>query len=197
MAEELLVEPVIEPVISEEQKTFEQSKAYKDLSNDMFKYKAKLRETELEVSRLKSEKEAVELQTLRDNQEWKLLYEKNQAQLDDLNKTRSSEKEQFISYHKKNAVVKELGGFKKDEYANTFINTSNIELDEQGNVNQASLIAEVNRIKQSYPELIKGTIANNLPNEAPKGFVEQNKEFSLKMNAKERADYKMNLLKNK
>lgn len=89
-----------------------------------------------------------------------------------------------------------VGGFKKDEYA-SFINVGAVEMDEQGNIVQDSLEAEVMRIKQSYPELLKGNSAANLPAEAPKSPVPTlDKEFS-KMSEKERNALRMSLITKK
>jgi hypothetical protein len=185
-----------EGTATEKEAEFVPAKAYQDVNQDMHKYKAKLKETEALLNQLKAEKEAAEMNSLKENEQWKTLYEKTQAQMDQIASTRAQEKDQFINYHKKNAVIRELGGFKKDEY-NNFINVNTIELDEQGNVVQETLSAEVNRIKQTYPELIKGVPANNLPSAAPKGFEANNSKPYSQMTEKEKAEFKMNLLKNK
>jgi len=146
---------------------FVPAKAYKEQQNDMFRYKNKLKETEAMLNQLKAEKEASEREQLVQSEQWKELYQREQKEKSELLSTRAKEQEQFISFHKKNAVLKEIGGFKKDEYSN-FINVNSIEVDENGNVTQESLVKEANRIKQAYPELLKGVTVNNLPNEAAK-----------------------------
>ena len=173
------------------------AKAYKETQADMFKYKNKLKETEAMLNQLKADKENAEHETLKANEQWKILYEKNQKQLEEINAQRNAEKEQFVNYHKKSAVIKELGGFKKDVY-NDFINVGAVELDEQGNVIQESLLSEVNRIKQTYPELLKGMQASNLPSEAPKGFQPTNftKDYS-QLSSQEKLNLKLELLNKK
>ena len=182
-----------EVVKDESNEEFVPKKAYKEVSDDMFKYKNKLKETEALLNQMAAEKEAASIQSLKENEQWKTLYEKNQAHLDALEATRAQEKDQFVNYHKKQAVLKELGGFKKDEYTN-FINVSSIELDDEGNVSPVSLVAEVNRIKQSYPELIKSAPANNLPSNAPKSIEVAGKPYA-QMTDKEKMEFKMSLLK--
>lgn len=186
-----------EPVIATEQEPeFVPAKAYKETQADMFKFKSKLKEAEATLNQLKAEKELQERESLKANQEWKLLYEQNEAKLREIDSQRNAEKEQFINYHKRAAVISAIGGFKKEEYANSFINVSNIETDESGNVVQASLLSEVNRIKQSYPELLKGAVANNLPSDAPKSFEANkldNKDYS-KLNEYEKQELKRQLL---
>ena len=186
-------EPVIE---ANQEPELVPAKAFKETQADMFKFKNKLKETEAMLNQLKAEKEQAEMESLKANQEWKILYEKNEMQLREIANQRNAEKEQFINYHKRAAVVSAVGGFKKDEYANSFINVSNIETDENGNVVQSSLLSEVNRIKQSYPELLKGVQANNLPSEAPKSFDINNlgqKDYS-KMTEHEKNEFKRNML---
>jgi hypothetical protein len=187
-----MTDEVLNEVQPENNEDLVPKKAYLEINQDMHKYKSKLKETEALLNQLKAEKEAAEMQSLKENEQWKTLYEKTSGQLEELNNKRAQERDQFINYHKKNAVIRELGGFKKDEY-NSFINVSNIEMDEQGNFNQESLINEVNRLKQTYPELIKGSVAQNLPNEAAKSPSIASKSYSL-MSEAERRDLKMKLL---
>lgn len=108
-------------------------------------------------------------------------------------KIRHTEKEQFINHHKKNAVLRELGGFKKEEYT-SFVNISNVEMDDEGNIIKDSLLSEVSRIKQEYPELIKSAQVNNLPSTAPKTFEPQAKSFK-DLSEKERDALKEQLLR--
>jgi hypothetical protein len=165
-----------EPTISSEtEPEFVSAKAYRETNLDMHKFKAKLKETEALLNQLKAEKESSEREQLIASEQWKVLYEKEQKEKSEILSKRAQEQEQFISFHKKNAVLKEVGGFKRDEYT-SFINVNSIEVDEAGNVLQESLIKEANRIKQAYPELLKGAVASNLPSEAPKSsaMVEQN-----------------------
>lgn len=192
MSDEVLKEEIT-PVSSESELV--PKKAYVEVTNDMFKYKNKLKEAEALLNQMAAEKAAAEIQSLKENEQWKTLYEKNQAQLDSLAAARAQEKDQFVNYHKKAAVVAAIGGFKKDQYADNFINVGAIELDESGNVIQDTLSAEVNRLKQTYPELIKGIQANNLPSDAPKSFENTSVKTYAQMNEREKAAFKMNLIK--
>lgn len=183
-------------VVNESEPEFVPKKAYAETQADMFKYKSKLKETEALLNQLKAEKEQSEVASLKDNEQWKTLYEKNQAKLAEIESQRLQERDQFINFHKKNAVLKEIGGFKKDEYSN-FIDIKNVEMDETGNVIKDSLLAEVNRIKQQYPELIKAATANNLPSDAPKSFETNNTKAYSQMNEREKAAYRMSLITKK
>jgi hypothetical protein len=171
---------------------FVPKKAYADVSQDMHKFKNKLKETEAMLNQLKAEKAMAEEQSLKDNEQWKTLYEKSKGELDGLASARAAEKDQFVNFHKKNAVIREIGGFKKDEY-NSFINVQSVEMDESGNIVQDSLSAEVNRLKQSYPELIKGSQSQNLPSEAPKSFSATDKDYN-SLSQQERSDLKTRLM---
>jgi hypothetical protein len=179
----------------ESKEEFVAAKAYQEVQKDMFKYKTALKEKEAILSQLKLEKEQREQQALQDNEEWKTLYENTRSKLEEINKARTEEKEQFINYHKKNAVLKEIGGFKRDEYSK-FINVSSVELDEEGNLVQESLLNEVNRIKQQYPELLKSSNASPLPADAPKVTDPMQKSWS-EMTKQERDKLKEKLIYNK
>ena len=85
---------------------------------------------------------------------------------------RASEQNQFVDYHKKNSVLDKVGGFKRDEY-NKFIDVDSISMNEDGSIDSVSLDIEIDRIRQSYPELLKTASGTKLPNHAPQGEEDQ------------------------
>lgn len=178
--------------VNQEDGEFVPKKAYSEVTQDMHKYKSKLKETEAILNQLKAEKEMAEEQSLKENEQWKTLYEKKAEEAKKLGSELTEKEARFINFHKKNAVIRELGGFKKDEY-NSFINVNNVEMDDNGNIVHDSLIAEVNRLKQSYPELIKSSQPQNLPTDAPKSFTSTDKDFSA-LTPQERIDLKTKLM---
>ena len=192
MSDSVSKNEVPEAVVTEPKEEFVPKKAYSDVSKDMHNYKAKLKETEAKLSQLQADAEAREKQVLLDNEQYKALYEQTQAKLTEVASTRKQEQEKFINYHKKNAILKEVGGFKKDDYSK-FINIDAVEMDESGSINAESLASEVNRIKQEYPELLKASPVQNLPNGAPKPFVGGEKDYST-MSASERMQLKNKLV---
>src|SRR5665647_1844935 len=80
---------------------FVPKKAYADVSQDMHKFKNKLKETEAQLNQLKAEKAMAEEQGLKDNEQWKTLYEKSKSELDGISTARAAEKDQFVNFHKK------------------------------------------------------------------------------------------------
>lgn len=170
---------------------FVPKKAFQEVSSDMHKYKNQLREKEAMLNQLLAEKELQEKQALEEQGRWKELYEKTQNQLEEVNTTRQAEQDKFINHHKKNAVLREIGGFKKDEYSN-FINIENVIMDENGNIDRASLDAEVSRLKQEMPELLKNVPGNSLPSNAPMNTEVKQEMSKSELKAKLLADYKKN-----
>lgn len=166
-------------------------KAYEETKADLFKFKQRAKELEAKTNQLAADAEARDKQILKDNEQWKALYEKTNGELETVKSTLTKREQQMISVHKKNAILKEVGGFKKDEYAN-FINVDAVEMDESGTINAESLASEVNRIKQNYAELLKGSAAPNLPNGAPKSF-NNDKEYK-NMSLADREKLKMKLI---
>ncbi len=150
-----------------------------EYKNDMFKYKAKMRETEAELQKLKDNSTLLEKQSLEEKEEWKLLYEREKEE-----KSRAlGELEQkssfFIDTSKKNAVVLQLGGFKKSSYV-SFVNPASIEVKEDGTFDEDSITREVDRIKQEFPELIKAASSpGKMPNEAATNFSNSSQDKKL------------------
>ena len=150
------------------QEDFVSKKAYQDVSGDMHKYKTQLKETQARLNQLEAERQAAEKQALAEQGKWEELYQKNQAELEAVKQERAGEQNKFVDYHKKNSVLNKVGGFKRDEY-NKFIDVNSIEMKDDGSIDETSLELEVDRIRQSYPELLKASSGTKLPNEAPKG----------------------------
>lgn len=142
-------------------------KVVDEYKNDMFKYKSKMKETEAELQKLRDEKALFEKQKLEESQEWKTLYEREKEERAKALNELKAKSEFFIDTSKKNAVVQKLGGFKKDSYTR-FIDTSKIDVREDGTFDEDSIGREVDRLKQEYPELLKiGVAQGKMPNEAP------------------------------
>ncbi len=147
---------------------FVSKKAYSDVSNDMHKYKSELKDVKAMLNQLQAEKSNAEKEVLAEQGKWQELHAKTQEELDTVKAENANNNTKFIDYHKKNSVLNEIGGFKRDEY-NSFIDVSKVALNEDGSIEQESLKLEVDRIKQQYPELLKKSSTTRLPNEAPQG----------------------------
>lgn len=138
-----------------------------DYKKDMFKYKQAAKERELELQKLRDQLALKEKQTLEEKEEWKTLYEREKEEKAKTLAELQKKSEFFLDTSKKNAVVQRLGGFKKDSYTR-FIETSKIDVRDDGTFDEDSINKEVDRIKQEYPELLKiGNPQGKMPNEAP------------------------------
>ena len=161
-----------------EKEAFVPKDAYENVKNDMFKYKSKFKDMEAELNQLRADREAMERERMEEEGRWKELANKYKSEAEQVKSKYTDSQRKFIDFHKKNAVTAKVG-FAKEEYAHKFINVEAIEADENGQINMDSVLAEVNRIKETYPELLKGDKVSNF-NSAPakKGEVPaSNKEL--------------------
>lgn len=146
--------------------------AYQAVSRDMHSFKQKLKETQAQLEAIRLDQESKEMASLREQEKWKEISAKQEQTLKKIQSERDSERSKFVESHKKNAVVQQLGGFKKPEYAK-FVDVSKVELDEHGNIDSNSIEAEVQRLRKEFPELIKVSTAQPLPNAAPKSVSQK------------------------
>lgn len=154
----------VKPVESEPSTDWQ--KAASDYKNDMFKYKDQMKAMKEEMSKLQEEKSNKERESLEKNQEWKALYEREQIAKKAIQTELTENSNKWYKSAKVNAVVQRLGGFKKDSYSR-FIDADNVLTNpDDGTIIEDSLAAEVNRLKQNFPELLKGSTVANLPNDA-------------------------------
>lgn len=167
-----VVHPNEPTTVTEPKDELVSKKVLEDFKADFFKQKEKARQLEEELQRHRDEKAILEKKALEEKQEWKVLYEKEKAEREKAVSELKSKADLFINTSKINAVVQLLGGFKKESYAK-FINTSNIETNEDGTFTAESIRKEADRIKQEYPELIVGVQAPKIPGTAPR-TIDQN-----------------------
>ena len=201
MAEEK--KEVIEDVKKEEVKVgvkkeevkeeFVSKKAYSEVASDMHKYKSELKDIKAKLNQLNAEKEAEKNEQLAEQGRWEELYKKQSEDMNRLKQEKSADQDKFIGFHKKNSVLQKVGGFKRDEY-NKFINVDAINLNDDGSIDEVSMNLEIDRIRQTYPELLKTSASNKLPNNAPKESNIGGKTYE-SMTRDEKFEYKKNLLK--
>ncbi len=178
--------------VNEQKEDFVSKKAYQEVSSDMHKYKSELAETRARLAEMESIQEAKEKEALEQQGKWEELYKKSQEKFQTLQAEREQEKSQFVDYHKKNSVLSKLGGFKRDEY-NKFIDVKSIQMNEDGSINEDTLTAEIDRIRQEYPELLKAQPSVKLPKDAP-SYSEVGKKSFDQMSEKERTELKRKLV---
>ncbi len=147
------------------------TQAMEDYKSDMFKYKERMKAAESGLKAAQAEKTALERVQLEKNEEWKVLYEREKGERELAVNELQLKSTQFVDSSKKNAVVQQLGGFKRDEYS-SYIEASNIDVTENGTIDSESLSKEVERIRQTFPELLKASNTPKLPNGAPSSVTE-------------------------
>ena len=162
--------------------------AASDYKADMFRYKERMKQAETDLEAMKAEKTSLERVRLEKDEEWKTLYENERANAESAASELKAKKLQFVDSSKLNAVVQGIGGFKKDEYSR-FINPANIEVNEAGTLDSASLQKEVDRIKQEFPELLQASNAPKIPNGAPSSVTPQDRPLGTLNGAELRAMY--------
>ena len=141
--------------------------AYKQVSQDMHTYKSKMKQLQAEMEALKADKEAREKSVLEEQEKWHDLYKKSESKIGELLKERDHERVKFVEGHKKNSVLQQIS-FKKQDYIK-FVDVSKIEVNEDGSINPDTVSLEVERIKKEYPELLKSSAKEPLPDAAPRG----------------------------
>ena len=154
--------------------------AVQDYKDDMFKYKERMKSAQAELEAVLAEKAALERNQLEKNEEWKVLYEREKSERESAVSELQQKSTQFMDSSKKNAVVQQLGGFKKDEYSR-FIDVSNIEVTDNGTFSSDSLNREVERVRQTFPELLKAFDGPKLPGGAPSPVTQKDTKVSANM----------------
>lgn len=184
----------VAPVKPVDEKTHS-DKAFRQVSDDMHKYKGEKQELQNKIDAMKAEQAEETRKALEKNSQFEELYNTELKRNDEL-QTQITEKDtNFLKAQKLAAVKDKLGQFKKPEY-NKFIDTTRIIVDNDGNVDQSTVDNEVNRLKQEYPELIKAKVASELLNESPESGKSITKSL-VKMSTAERADTRRKLIEDR
>lgn len=162
MSEEIKNSEVKSEEASKEE--FVSKKTYEEVSKDMHKYKRELKEMQAKLAEFEVQKTAMEEQKLIEQNKFKELYEKKDAELKE-HLAQKDKAEALLIQERKKFAVNQNVKFKKSDYIN-FVNLNEIQLDEQGLVVQESVKKEVQRIQQQFPELLENAQVNNIPNRA-------------------------------
>lgn len=168
---------------------FVSKQSYLAVSKDMHTYKQKMKELTAQLEAIKADNEARDVAVLQEKEQWHDLYKKSEAKIQELQTVRDQERSKFLEGHKKNSVLQQVS-FKKQDYIR-FIDVSKIEVNEDGSISPESVQLEVDRIRKEYPELIKTSAKETLPDAAPKGAA--NKSYS-EMTSEERDKERMRLI---
>lgn len=167
-------------------------KAFRQVSDDMHKYKQMVKDQQEQLDAIQREREEEKRKSMEKNQQFEDLYNAELKRNEELVQKLAEKDSSFLNVQKLNAVKDKLGQFKKPEY-NKFIDTSRIIVDNDGNIDQSTVDNEVNRLKQEYPELIKVKAASALPDEAPESGKSIEKSLH-EMTAAERQEIRRKLI---
>ena len=129
---------------------------------------AKAREIEQRLNELMAEKKAQEEAALADKQEWKTLFEKKQAELEQFQGQMSQMEESVKQTLKLTAFKEHIGDLAHPKYA-SLIDLSAIKMDEHGQVDKESLGEYGKAFKESHHHLLKASKVNSIvSSDAPK-----------------------------
>ena len=137
------------------------------LLKEVMAKKARLAEMADENSMLQKQLEQIRKTELEKQGEWQQLYEQEKERANILESGIEEREQKMVDIHKMHAVSEKIS-FKKPEYR-TFIDKNSIVMDEHGKIDNESLSAEIDRVKQFHAELLDKDIKSHLPNNAPEG----------------------------
>lgn len=149
------------------QEDFVPKKAFAEVTADMHKYKAEVKDAKAQLTKEKEEKEALIREKLEEQKRFQELYEKEKEERVKAFDQLKLERKNFLDSHKVNYLIQELGGLAKPEYIK-HANLNAIDITEDGQVDMTSLKKEADRFRQEHSVLLKNFKVPVLPNEAPK-----------------------------
>jgi hypothetical protein len=145
---------------SNQEKDFVSKNAYEEVSRDMHKYKASVKEMQAKVAeyetRLKREEEA----KLIEQQRYEELYRKEQEQRQQLESKLKQNREQLVKSVKMTALQRELGDIKPKYLAHADLDA--IVVHEDGTLSSESVMAVANKFREENPELVPSKANSNL-----------------------------------
>lgn len=140
---------------------------YKEVQSESIKRKQELRELKAKLAEQEAALKEKEEQDLANQKKFEDLWRKEKEEKDNLIRNWENEKSARKNESKLNAVISQLeGGFKKAEY-NKFINVDAVTEREDGSFDPKSVSAEVKRLRQEFPELLKASQVASTPSTAP------------------------------
>lgn len=123
------------------------------------------RRAEEELTTLRAEKEAATAAQLAEQKRFEELYTSEKAKREAAEQRATELTQKQIDAAKQSALVRELGGVKKDEFLR-FADVASIRVNEDGSVDPDSLREVATKFRQSYPELLNGKPAAGMGNVA-------------------------------
>lgn len=154
--------------------------AYREVSQDMHKFKNRAKEAEARANELEAKFRAAEEAKLKEQNKYQELYEREKQEREKIENERLRDRELYLRSVKVSALKSALGGKVNDQYL-SFANIDKIELKEDGTLNSDSVQAVANAFRQDHPGLIAKDSAVNITGSAPaNGIVTEQPAKSLK-----------------
>jgi len=163
-------QPVVEPVDntpevaeepnqSSEQERVDYAK-YRELLDEKKKEQKKAREYEAKLKEVEEGK-------LVEQQRYKELFEARDTELNTLKSELEAKSRSELERMKRDALIREVGGLRRDEYAK-FIDMDKIILESDGNLNSESVKEYAKEFKKNFAELIRErSMPSQTPDKAP------------------------------
>ena len=155
MSEENKVSDQVQEEVSQEQKVSESvsKKAYEDVSRDMHKFKEKMKAAEQKAAEYESQLKLQEESKLHEQEKYKELFEKRDAELEQVRSEVQQERSKFAQSVKASALKQELGGLIKDQYLK-FAELDAIAVNDDGTIDAESLRNVANEFRKEHGPLI-------------------------------------------
>ena len=178
----------------QEKEAFVSKKAYEDVSRDMHRFKQKNKELEATVNEFKSQLKAQEEQKMQEQEQWKELYQKREAELEQARREADSQRNQYLNAAKLSALKQEIGANVRDEYLK-FAPLDSIAFNEDGTIDRDSVREAANSFRKEHGQLIPNSENVNITGQASQQKEFQKEVDTSKMSSKELLEYYANLKK--
>lgn len=140
--------------------------AYEEVTRDMHKNKQKAKQLELALNELKTQMKAQEEAKLREKEQYKELFEKRDAELEQTRREVEEEKTRYMKSVKISALKQELGASVRDEYLG-FADLNSITINDDGMIDSESLSNVANEFRKQHGQLIPTDQSVNVTGHAP------------------------------
>lgn len=144
-------------------------KAYEEVARDMHKFKDRAKKAEERANQYEAELKAREEREMQEREEWKALYEKREAEINQIRQEALDKEQRLVRTQKLAALKQELGGSIKDEYLG-FANLDAITITETGSIDVDTLREVANQYRQEHGQLIPSKENTNITGQAGSNF---------------------------
>lgn len=151
--------------------------AYEGVTKDLHKFKQRAKEESALRAELEVRLKAIEEEKLKEQANWKELYEKRNQEVEQIRNEVTTEKERYLKSVKMAALKSELGGKVKDTYL-VHADINSISFNEDGSLNPESVQAVANSFREEHSSLIPSDNNTSITNPAPASTTVKNRSLS-------------------